>query len=373
MIKSVIAVLRQNNNYNSGYNLLRIDLNKIQSPIRRFFVYTEPVEVVRLDNMLIDDVKIKIIAGHGGRGAVAFNKVKMSLGPAGANGGRGGSVYLEGVLNIEALNQFRYKNIIKAENGQNGKTQFNDGKSGRDLIIKVPIGTVVHNLSTGKSTEIISIGERLLVAKGGNGGKGNFKFRSSTNTTPMQYGKGSPGEECELRLELKLIADVGIIGLPNVGKSSLLNALTNAKSKVADYPFTTLNPNLGVYYELILADIPGLIEGASSGKGLGIKFLRHVERTKTLFHLISVESQDPVKDYQVIRRELGAYNKELLSKQEYVFLCKSDLVGKSELKKKLGQLKKIDITAVPISVIDDESMKSVEEILREIIKQKYKN
>jgi len=323
--------------------------------------------------MLIDDVKIKIIAGHGGRGAVAFNKVKMNLGPVGASGGRGGSVYLEGVLNIEALIQFRYKNKIAAENGENGKTQFNDGKSGKDLVLKVPVGTVVHNLSTGKDTEIISIGERILMAKGGIGGKGNLKFRSSTNTTPMQYGKGTPGQEYELRLELKLIADVGLIGLPNVGKSSLLNALTNAKSKVGDYPFTTLNPNLGVYYELILADIPGLIEGASLGKGLGIKFLRHVERTKTLFHLISAESQDPVKDYHVIRQELGAYNKELLSKQEYVFLCKSDLIDKSELKEKLGRLKKIGVTAVPISIIDDESMKSVEEILRKIIKQKYKD
>ena len=197
-----------------------------------------------------------------------------------------------------------------------------------------------------------------------------MNFRSSTNTTPMQYGKGLPGEERELKLELKLIADVGLIGLPNVGKSSLLNTLTNAKSRVANYPFTTLNPSLGVYFELILADIPGLIEGASKGKGLGIKFLRHVERTKTLFHLISVESPDPVQDYHVIRQELGAYNKELLEKQEYVFLGKSDLVDKIELKKKLSQLKKIGIKALPISIIDDESMKGVEVILRKLIKQK---
>ena len=323
--------------------------------------------------MLIDDVKIKIIAGHGGRGAVAFNKTKMNLGPAGANGGRGGSISLEGVSNINALHQFRFKKKVEAQNGENGKTQFDDGKSGKDLIIKIPVGTVVTDLVTGKSIEIINIGERLLMARGGKGGKGNLNFRSSTNTTPMQYGKGLPGEERELRLELKLIADVGLIGLPNVGKSSLLNTLTNAKSKVANYPFTTLNPNLGVYYELILADIPGLIEGASLGKGLGIKFLRHIERTKTLFHLISSDSPDPVKDYQVIRQELGAYKKELLDKQEYVFLCKSDLVDKTELKKKLGQLKKIGITAVPISIIDDESMESVETILREIIRQKYQD
>jgi len=323
--------------------------------------------------MLIDDVKIKIIAGHGGRGAVAFNKTKMNLGPAGANGARGGSIFLEGISNIDALNQFRFKKKVLAQNGENGKTQFNDGKSGQDLIIKIPVGTVITDLVTGKSIEIIAIGERLLVARGGKGGKGNLNFRSSTNTTPMQYGKGLPGEERELKLELKLIADVGLIGLPNVGKSSLLNTLTNAKSRVANYPFTTLNPSLGVYFELILADIPGLIEGASKGKGLGIKFLRHVERTKTLFHLISVESPDPVQDYHVIRQELGAYNKELLEKQEYVFLGKSDLVDKVELKRKLSELKKIGIKAVPISIIDDESMKSVEAILREIIKQKYQN
>jgi len=322
---------------------------------------------------LIDDVKIKIIAGHGGRGAVAFNKTKMNLGPAGANGGRGGSIYFEGVSNIDALNQFHFKKRAEAENGENGKTQFNDGKSGKDLIVKVPVGTVVTDLNTGQSVEIIAIGEKLLLARGGRGGKGNLNFRSSTNQSPTEFGPGQPGEKRDLRLELKLIADIGLIGLPNVGKSSLLNTLTNAKSRVANYPFTTLNPSLGVYYELILADIPGLIEGASAGKGLGIKFLRHVERTKTLFHLISSESQDPVKDYKIIRNELGAYNKELLDKQEYVFLCKSDLVDKTELKKKLGQLKKAKIIAVPISIIDDESMEKVKEILRKIIKQKYQN
>ncbi|MEK7503509.1 MAG: GTPase ObgE [Patescibacteria group bacterium] len=320
--------------------------------------------------MLIDDVKIKIIAGHGGRGAVAFNKTKMNLGPAGANGGRGGSISFEGTSSIDTLQQFRFKKKIEAQNGENGKTQFDDGKSGKDLILKIPVGTVVTDLVTGKSIEIIAIGERLLMARGGKGGMGNLHFRSSTNTTPMQFGKGQPGEERELRLELKLIADVGLIGLPNVGKSSLLNTLTNAKSRVANYPFTTLNPSLGVYYELVLADIPGLIEGASAGKGLGIKFLRHIERTKTLFHLVSAESPDPVKDYQIIRRELGVYNKELLSKQEYVFICKSDLVDNAELKKKLGQLKKIGVKAMPVSIIDDESMKNVEKILRELIKQK---
>jgi GTP-binding protein len=258
-----------------------------------------------------------------------------------------------------------------ARDGERGKNQFNDGSNGDDLILKVPIGTVVHNLSTVKDDEIISIGQRLLAVKGGRGGKGNFKFRSSVNTSPTEFQKGLPGEEYELRLELKLIADVGFIGLPNVGKSSLLNQLTNAKSKVANYSFTTLEPNLGVYYELILADIPGLIEGASGGKGLGVKFLRHIERTKTLFHFISAQSAEPAKDYQVIQNELGAYNKELLDKPEYIFLSKADLLDKDEIDKKLDELKAVGKKAMAISVIDDASISRIEKILREIIKQKY--
>jgi len=321
--------------------------------------------------MFIDDVKIKVKAGQGGNGAVAFNNAKMSLGPTGADGGNGGSAYLEGVSDLGALIQFRYKKELAAQDGERGKHQLNDGSNGDDLILKVPIGTVVHNLSTAKDDEIISIGQRLLVAKGGRGGKGNFKFRSSINTSPTEFQGGLPGEEYELRLELKLIADVGFIGLPNVGKSSLLNELTNAKSKVANYPFTTLDPNLGIYYELILADIPGLIEGASGGKGLGIKFLRHVERTKTLFHFISAESAEPAKDYQVVRNELATYNKELLAKPEYVFLSKSDLLTKKELKEKLEAFKAINKEIIPISIINDENIKQVEKILRDIIKQKY--
>jgi len=316
-------------------------------------------------------LKIKVKAGHGGRGAVSFNKIKMSLGPTGGTGGKGGSVYLEGVSDLGVLNQFRHKKKLIAESGKDGRGQFKDGSDGKDLILKVPVGVVSHNLSTGRDSEIISIGQRLLAAKGGDGGKGNFKFRSSTNTSPRQFEEGLSGEEYVLRLELKMIADVGFIGLPNVGKSSLLNELTEAKSRVANYPFTTLDPNLGAYYELVLADIPGLIEGASGGKGLGIKFLRHIERTKTLFHLISAESSNPVKDYKVIRGELGAYSKELLNKKEYVFLSKTDLFDKKEIKKKLDELKKIGKEVIPISVIDEESIKRVEKILRDIIKEKY--
>jgi len=295
----------------------------------------------------------------------------MSLGPTGGNGGQGGSVYLEGVSDIGALSYFRGKKELAAEDGENGRPQFHDGEDGKDIILKVPIGTLVHNLSTGEDSEIISIGQQILIVKGGKGGKGNFKFRSSTNTSPTQFQEGLPGEEYELRLELKLIADVGFIGLPNVGKSSLLNELTNAKSKVANYPFTTLDPNLGTYYELVLADVPGLIEGASNNKGLGIKFLRHIDRTKTLFHFISAESPDPIKDYKIIRNELGAYSKKLLDKTEYIFLSKCDLLDKNRIKEKLNELKKIDKVIIPISVLDDESIKRVEKILRDIIKQKH--
>ncbi len=323
--------------------------------------------------MLIDDVTIKVKAGNGGRGAVAFNSTKMNLGPTGADGGNGGSVYFEGVSDLGALSQFRYKKKLAAGNGENGKKQFNDGADGKDLILKAPVGTVVHNLFSGENLEIMAIGQQLLIVKGGVGGKGNFKFRSSTNTSPTEFQEGAPGEEYELRLELKLIADVGFIGLPNVGKSSLLNELTSAKSKVANYPFTTLEPNLGAYYELILADIPGLIEGASGGKGLGIKFLRHIERVKTLFHFISAESADPAGDYQVVRNELEAYNKELLEKTEYILLSKADLLESKKVEKKISALKTTDKKVLAISINDKNSIKQVEEILRKIIKQKMAN
>ena len=320
--------------------------------------------------MLIDDVKIKVRAGAGGDGNVAFNKTKLTLGPTGGRGGNGGSVYFEGVADLGALSQFRYKKDLIGKDGEKGGSQSKDGADGRDLVLKVPVGTVVHNLLTKEDNEIVAIGQRFLVAQGGKGGHGNFTFRSSTNTSPKQFERGLLGGECKLRLELKLIADVGFVGLPNVGKTSLLNCLTEAKSKVANYPFTTLEPNLGVYFELILADIPGLIEGASEGKGLGIKFLRHIERTKTLFHFISAEAPEPLKDYEIIRNELGAYNQELLNRTEYIFLSKTDLVSKEELAQKLEKLKVLNKEVIPISVIDNDSLAQVEKLLREIIKQK---
>ena len=320
--------------------------------------------------MIIDEVNIKVSGGNGGNGAVAFNKNKMSLGPTGASGGNGGSVYMEGVSDFSALSQFKFKKELKADDGKDGRSQFRDGNDGKDLVLNIPVGTVIHNLETGEDQEIVKVGERALVAKGGKGGRGNFHFRSSTNTSPKQFEEGTDGEVFDLILELKFIADVGIIGLPNVGKSSLLNELTNAKSKVANYHFTTLEPSLGVYYELILADIPGLIEGASGGKGLGTKFLRHIERTKVLFHLISSESEDPISDYKVIRNELKTHNKELIKKKEYVFLSKSDEIPEKELKEKIKLLKTKKIEAIPISVLDSESMKKIMEILNGIKEEK---
>lgn len=320
--------------------------------------------------MLLDEVEVKVKAGHGGQGAVAFKKLKMAQGPDGGNGGKGGSVIFEGVSDLGALAQFRYQKDLIAPDGGRGFGNFVDGPDGEDLIFRIPVGTVIHNLTTGKDQEMLSIGQQILIAKGGNGGKGNFKFRSAENTTPQEFQPGLPGEECDVLLELKMIADVGFVGLPNVGKSTLLNMLTNAKSKVANYPFTTLEPNLGAYYDLVLADIPGLIEGASEGKGLGHKFLRHIERTKTIFHFIAADSADIETDYKTIRAELTAHNPELANKKEYLIISKSDMTEEKELKKLLTKAKKLNPEVFAISIIDDASLEPLKKILNQIAEQK---
>ncbi|OGZ79523.1 MAG: hypothetical protein A2528_02015 [Candidatus Staskawiczbacteria bacterium RIFOXYD2_FULL_37_9] len=319
--------------------------------------------------MIIDDVKINVVAGNGGSGLAVFSKTKRTFGPTGGSGGKGGSIFLEGVSDLGALRQFRFKKVCQAKNGQNGKSQLNDGADAENLILFVPVGTVAR-IGNEKEIEITKIGQQELIAKGGRGGKGNYLFRSATNTSPRQFEQGKPGESFEVRLELKMIADVGFIGLPNVGKSSLLNELTNANSKVANYPFTTLEPNLGVYFDLILADIPGLIEGASEGKGLGTKFLRHIERTKILFHFVSADSETPLQDYKTVRKELKTYNPFLLEKPEYIFISKKDAAKEDSLEKIRKEFKKENRQTMAISIIEPESLNAVKKLLNSLAEEK---
>lgn len=316
--------------------------------------------------MIIDDVTIGVKAGHGGNGVVRFARAKFDQGPTGGNGGRGGDVILEGVADLGALRPFRTKKNVKAGAGKDGEQNTRSGKDGEDVIVPIPIGTVAHDLTNGKDYDIVTVGQRIVVARGGNGGFGNHHFRSSRNTTPKKANEGKPGQKITLRLELKMIADVGFVGYPNVGKSSLLNELTNASSKVANYNFTTLEPHLGVYYSLILADIPGLIKGAAKGKGLGHKFLRHIERTKYLFHFIAATSATPVGDYNAIRKELNVFNPELSKKQEWIIVSKIDEKKEKQIDAIVNKLKKKNPHVITLSILDDTMMEDVKKILNDI-------
>ncbi|MEN8252118.1 MAG: Obg family GTPase CgtA [Patescibacteria group bacterium] len=316
--------------------------------------------------MIVDDVIIEAKAGHGGSGVVRFSKIKFEKGPTGGNGGNGGDIVLEGVSDLGALRPFRHKKNVKAGVGKDGEQNMRSGKSGENTIVHVPVGTVAHDITNDKIYDITEIGQSVVVARGGNGGFGNYHFRSSRNTTPEKANLGKPGDKIDLRLELKMMADIGFVGYPNVGKSSLLNELTNSSSKVANYHFTTLEPHLGVYYELILADIPGLIGGAAEGKGLGHKFLRHIERTRTLFHFVAADSKDTVKDYKAIRKELEVFNPELTKKPEWIIVSKSDEKSPAELKKIVEKLKKENPQVVTLSILDENLMEDVKKILNNI-------
>ena len=280
------------------------------------------------------------MAGRGGDGVVRWLRTKETArgGPSGGDGGRGGDVVLVGVRDIAALSHYRYEKKFHAEGGEAGKNELKHGANGMDAILKVPIGTVAKVIDTNDEYEITKEDERVILFKGGRGGLGNARFKSSTHQNPFERTIGKEGKGGNIELTLKIIADAGLIGLPNSGKSSLLNALTRAKSKVGDYPFTTLGPNLGDFYGRVLADIPGLIEGASSGRGLGIKFLKHVERTRILLHLVSVEQDDPLVAYREVRKEIESFGHGLAEKREIIILSKTDLVSPKECETKVQLL-----------------------------------
>jgi len=295
----------------------------------------------------LDQVKIYVKAGNGGDGSPSFRREKFIEygGPDGGDGGSGGSVILKSEQNLNTLIDYRYQQHHKAKRGENGSGQNRTGKGGEDLILKVPLGTQVFEEDNKTLIyDFTKIGEEFIAASGGRGGLGNTRFKSSTNRAPRKYTKGTLGEEFTIWLQLKTIADIGIIGLPNAGKSSLLAAITNANPKITNYQFTTLNPNLGVASyddkEITIADIPGLVEGAHKGTGLGIQFLKHIERCKSLLHMIDVTNDDLKKSYKQIKNELKKYNAKLSKKKELVVLNKVDLIDKNEVKKIIKEFSK---------------------------------
>ncbi|HEY1037185.1 MAG TPA: GTPase ObgE [Candidatus Paceibacterota bacterium] len=321
----------------------------------------------------IDEMKVHIRAGRGGNGVVRWlhEKFKEFGGPAGGDGGRGGHVFVRGVRDTFLLVRYKNTKEFNAENGEPGGNNSKHGANGEALYIDLPIGSVVTNLSTKEVYKLDEEGQEIQILKGGNGGLGNEHFKGSTNQRPEEWTPGKNGEEADFYVEVELMADAGLIGLPNAGKSSLLNALTKADVKVGAYQFTTLEPNLGSLYGYILADIPGLIEGASEGKGLGHKFLRHIKRTKTLIHCVSLEAEtaeEVAQAYRTVRKELESYDPELGQKEEIILLTKTDVVAPEELEARLVEIRK----AIPewdgkevqaISSFDPEALKTFAEYL----------
>ena len=319
----------------------------------------------------LDQAKIYIKAGNGGSGSASFRREKFIEfgGPDGGDGGNGGSVIIESDRNLNTLIDFRYAQHFKAQHGKHGSKRNRTGANGEDLILKVPVGTQIYEEDNNTLIfDFTKNKEKYLVASGGKGGLGNVRFKSSTNRAPKKKTNGKLGEEFWIWLQLKVVADIGIIGKPNAGKSSLLAALTRAKPKIASYPFTTINPNLGVAYyngkEITLADIPGLVEGAHKGVGLGDKFLRHIERCKILLHLIDLTEENLENTYKKIRKELSSYDKKMSSKKEIIFFNKSDLLETKDIEEKLIKFKKITKTNYEIiSVFSQKDIKKIKKIL----------
>ena len=319
----------------------------------------------------LDQAKIYVKAGDGGSGSASFRREKFIEfgGPDGGDGGNGGSVVLVAETNLNTLIDFRFQQHFKAERGHSGMGKKKSGRSGKDLFLKVPVGTQVFEEDNNTLIEDLKkVGQKIVVAQGGKKGLGNVRFKSSINRAPRKKTEGSKGESFWIWLQLKVIADVGIIGMPNAGKSSLLSVLTKAKPKIANYPFTTINPNLGVTYydgkEVTLADIPGLVEGAHKGVGLGDKFLRHIERCKVLLHLIDISEDDLFNVYKKIKFELSTYDKNLTKKKEIIFFNKSDLLKKVEINEKLKEFKKkVKAKYEVISVYSNKDIQKIKKLL----------
>ena len=327
----------------------------------------------------IDEIKIHAEAGRGGNGGVRWHRQKFEPkgGPAGGDAGRGGDFYVKAVRDVHILTKYKAKKEFIAGRGEDGGSKSLHGKNGEDFFLDLPVGSIITNEQTDEKWQLMKEGEKVLLLKGGYGGFGNEHFKSSVNTTPYESKIGQEGEKGDFKIELELFANIGFVGLPNAGKSSLLNALTNAEAKVGDYPFTTLDPNLGDFYGYIIADIPGLIEGASEGKGLGVKFLRHIKRTKMLAHLVSFENSNMLKSYKETRKELEKYDKSLdlggeglSQKDEIIILTKTDVVDEKVANKKLKDFKKISKNVFAISLYDDKMVRKFADSLVKILKKK---